>query len=76
MPHEDGRFRQPTDVTWEQHGNIYISDGYVNSRVAKLDKDGDWIKSWGEHGKGPGEFNLVAFDRVRRARQHLCRRPQ
>jgi DNA-binding beta-propeller fold protein YncE len=55
--HEDGRFRQPTDVTWGPDGSIYISDGYVNSRVAKLNKDGDWIKSWGERGKGPGQFN-------------------
>jgi DNA-binding beta-propeller fold protein YncE len=55
----DGRFRQPTDVTWGPDGTIYISDGYVNSRVAKISKDGDWIKSWGQRGKGPGEFNLV-----------------
>ena len=58
LPHVDGRFRQPTDVTWDPAGNIYISDGYVNSRVAKVSKDGDWIKSWGQRGKGPGQFNL------------------
>ena len=46
-------------MTWDPDGNIYISDGYVNSRVAKFDKDGDWVKSWGERGKGPGEFNLL-----------------
>ena len=57
--HVDGRFRQPTDVTWDQAGNIFISDGYVNSRVAKLDKDGNWLKSWGERGTGPSQFNLV-----------------
>ena len=56
---EDGRFRQPTDVTWDRAGNIYISDGYVNARIAKIDKNGDWIKSWGEKGKGPGQFDLV-----------------
>jgi sugar lactone lactonase YvrE len=59
LPHQDGRFRQPTDVTWGPDGTIYISDGYVNSRVAKISKDGDWIKSWGQRGKGQGEFNLV-----------------
>jgi hypothetical protein len=59
LPHVDGRFRQPTDVTWDPQGNIYISDGYVNARVAKYDRNGDWVKSWGKHGKGPGEFNLV-----------------
>src|SRR5215467_8136226 len=55
--HEDGRFRQPTDVTWDPAGNTYISDGYVNSRVAKVDKNGNWLKSWGERGDKPGEFN-------------------
>jgi len=59
LPPQDGRFRQPTDVAWDSEGNIYITDGYVNSRVAKFDKNGDWVKSWGKHGKGPGEFNLV-----------------
>ena len=43
-PQIDGRFRQPTDVTWDTAGNIFISDGYVNSRVAKYDKYGDWVK--------------------------------
>jgi DNA-binding beta-propeller fold protein YncE len=57
LPHEDGRFRQPTDVTWGPDGTIYISDGYVNSRVAKISKDGEWLKSWGKRGKGPGDFN-------------------
>jgi streptogramin lyase len=56
-PAEDGRFRQVTDVTWDPAGNIFISDGYINSRVAKIDKYGNWIKSWGERGDKPGQFN-------------------
>ena len=56
-PAVNGQFRQPTDVTWDLEGNIFISDGYINSRVAKIDKNGDWIKQWGQFGKGPGEFN-------------------
>ena len=56
-PHVDGNFRQPTDVTWDLQGNIFISDGYINSRVAKYDKNGDWVKSWGEKGTKPGEFD-------------------
>src|ERR1022692_5125788 len=47
LPPEIGRFRQVTDVTWDPAGNTYISDGYINSRVAKADKNGNWIKSWG-----------------------------
>ncbi len=38
-------------------GYGYISDGYINSRVAKVDKDGNWLKSWGTPGDGPGQFN-------------------
>src|SRR5690348_9698701 len=65
-PASDGLFRQPTDVAWDSEGNIYISDGYINSRVAKYDKNGDWVKSWGEKGTGPGQFRLphaIAIDR-------------
>jgi NHL repeat-containing protein len=57
LPAEDGRFRQVTDVTWDPQGNIYISDGYINSRVAKADKNGNWLKSWGDRGNQPGQFN-------------------
>src|SRR3981081_1884347 len=32
---EEGRFRQVTDMAWDAAGNTYISDGYINSRVAK-----------------------------------------
>jgi sugar lactone lactonase YvrE len=66
LPHIDGLFRQPTDVAWDAQGNIYITDGYINSRVAKYDRNGDWVKSWGEKGTGPGQFRLphaIAIDR-------------
>jgi hypothetical protein len=56
-PAVDGQFRQPTDVTWDTEGNIFISDGYVNSRVAKFDKTGKWVKQWGTPGRDPGQFN-------------------
>jgi len=64
-PQVDGQFRQPTDVAWDSQGNIYITDGYINSRVAKFDKDGNWLKSWGEHGTGDSQFNIphnIAID--------------
>ena len=56
-PAVNGEFRQPTDVTWDREGDIFISDGYINSRVAKYDKNGDWVKQWGQPGQGPDEFN-------------------
>src|SRR6267142_2143459 len=58
LPPVDGQFRQVTDVAWDAAGNTYISDGYVNSRIAKADKDGVWLKSWGEPGEKPGQFNM------------------
>ncbi len=58
LPPVDGLFRQPTDVTWDSDGNIYITDGYINSRVAKYDKNGEWVKSWGEKGGRPGQFRI------------------
>ena len=57
LPPVDGMFRQVTDVAWDSAGNAYISDGYINSRVAKVDKEGNWLMSWGEPGAGPGQFN-------------------
>ena len=51
-------FNRPTDVTWDPAGNIYVADGYNNSRVAKFDKFGKWVKAWGERGNGPGQFNI------------------
>ena len=62
--HQDSYFRGPTDVAFDSDDNAYISDGYTNSRVAKVDKNGNWIKSWGSRGTGgpradenPGQFN-------------------
>src|ERR1700738_953706 len=57
LPAIDGQFRQPTDVTWDTQGNAFISDGYINSRVAKYDKNGDWVKQWGTPGDQQSQFN-------------------
>jgi hypothetical protein len=55
----DGQFRQVTDMAWDSKGNTYISDGYINSRVAKVGPDGRWLKSWGSYGKEPGQFDTL-----------------
>jgi hypothetical protein len=62
--HVDGYFRGPTDVAFDADDNVYISDGYTNSRVAKFDKNGNWVRSWGQRGpsgahanENPGNFN-------------------
>ncbi len=70
LPAVDGQFRQVTDMAWDSKGDTYISDGYINSRVAKISKDGRWLKSWGSYGKAPGQFDTLhsiavdASDRV------------
>jgi DNA-binding beta-propeller fold protein YncE len=65
-PPVNGQFRQPTDIAWDADGNIYISDGYINSRVAKFTKDGDWVASLGEPGGGKlGNLNTphtISYD--------------
>ena len=50
-------FQGPTDVAWDGAGNIYVADGYGNARVAKFDKNGRFIKSWGSRGTATGQFN-------------------
>jgi hypothetical protein len=57
LPPVNGMFRQVTDMAWDAAGNTYVSDGYINSRVAKFDRDGNWITTWGEPGSGPSQFN-------------------
>ena len=59
LPAVDGQFRQVTDIAWDSQGNGYISDGYINSRVAKVSKDGRWLKSWGSYGTAPGQFDTL-----------------
>jgi DNA-binding beta-propeller fold protein YncE len=54
----DGFFGGPSDVAWDPDDNIFVSDGYLNSRVAKYDRHGNWIKSWGSYGSEPGQLNL------------------
>ena len=54
----DELFNRPTDVAFGPNGEIYVTDGYGNSRVVKFSKEGRYITAWGRHGKGEGEFDL------------------
>jgi hypothetical protein len=51
-------FNRPTDVAWDAAGNIFVSDGYGDSRVVKYDKNGRFLKSAGVRGNQPGQLNL------------------
>jgi len=76
LPPIDGMFRQVTDMTWDPQGNIYVSDGYINSRVAKFDKDGNWVTSVRERGSQPGQFRTVHAIAADKDGKSLCRRPR
>ena len=50
-------FNHPTHVAVSRNiGNIFISDGYGNSRVHKFTAAGCLVKSWGEPGIDEGQF--------------------
>lgn len=51
-------FNRPTDVAFDSQGNIFVTDGYVNSRVVKFDKYGHFVKDAGHRGSGPNEMIL------------------
>jgi DNA-binding beta-propeller fold protein YncE len=50
-------FNRPTDVAWDAAGNIYVADGLGNNnRIAKFDKNGKFVRSWGSTGTMNGQF--------------------
>lgn len=60
------RFYRPTDMAITPAGDIFVTDGYGNRRIVHFDKDGNFIKAWGEYGSKPGQFVLphaIAVDK-------------
>jgi hypothetical protein len=65
LPPIDGMFRQVTDIAWDSAGNGYISDGYINSRIARVSRAGEWLGSWGTPGSEAGQMitpHSIAID--------------
>jgi len=59
IPGDDtAHFNQPTDIAFDSEGNVYITDGYGNSRVLKFNKAGNLVTGWGMKGSQPGQFDL------------------
>ncbi len=61
---DEKHFDKPTDVAFAPNGDVYVSDGYGNSRVAKFDRSGKFLHAWGSKGEGEGQFNLPHAVRV------------
>ena len=54
-----GPFNRCTDIALAPNGDLFVSDGYANSRVHKFSPEGRLLHSWGRPGKrGPGEFHI------------------
>ncbi len=50
-------FNRPTHMAVSpKSGDIFITDGYGNSRVHRYSPDGRLLLSWGEVGSDPGQF--------------------
>ncbi len=51
------RFNQPNHVFVHDNGDVYVSDGYVNSRIVQFNAEGEFVRIIGGFG-GPrdGEF--------------------
>jgi hypothetical protein len=49
-------FNKPTGLAFNSKGEIFFSDGYGNAAVHKFSADGKFLRTWGEHGEGPGKF--------------------
>jgi sugar lactone lactonase YvrE len=74
-PKDGDPFNKPTDLAISSKGDLFVSDGYGNARVHKFSSNGRLIKSWGERGGGPGQFNLSHCVRIDRGdRVWVCDR--
>jgi sugar lactone lactonase YvrE len=61
---DDKHFYRPTFMAFQPDGSFYVADGYLNTRVVKFDKNGNYVTAWGERGETgketrPGYFNNV-----------------
>lgn len=55
---DERHFNKPTDMVVTPSGEVFVTDGYGNSRVVHFDAQGRYVKSWGQLGTAPGEFSI------------------
>lgn len=59
VTHGGPPYNRPTSIAQDLDGDLFVTDGYGNSRVHHFSRTGQLLKSWGEPGSGPGEFQIV-----------------
>jgi len=53
-------FNRPATLAFGKNGDVFVADGYVNSRVVQFDKNGKFIRIiGGVKGSAPGQMQLV-----------------
>ena len=53
-------FNRPTDIAFLPDGTFFVADGYAGVRVAKFDKNGKFLTTWGENGTSNSQFGIVS----------------
>jgi NHL repeat len=72
-------FNRPTAAVVSPAGDIFVTDGYSNNRVAHFNAAGEFVKTWGKLGVGAGELSqphAIALDsqgRVYVGERNNCR---
>lgn len=57
---DERHFNMPSDVITAPNGDIFVADGHggnSNARIVKFSADGTFLKTWGERGSAPGQFD-------------------
>jgi len=62
--HDATHFNRPTFIAWLPDSTMFVADGYVNTRVAKFDRDGNFLMEWGQKGNPPNETRPGYFNTV------------
>ena len=61
---DEGKFTWPVNIILDSEENVYVSDEAIH-RISAFDKDGEFIKCWGEEGSAEGQLSGpagIAFD--------------
>ncbi|MEE3371336.1 MAG: peptidyl-alpha-hydroxyglycine alpha-amidating lyase family protein [Planctomycetota bacterium] len=67
-------FARPTDVGFSKNGTVFVTDGYINTRVVKFSSSGKYLGEWGNAGSHNGEFDLPHGIAVFQERVYVCDR--